>query len=126
MARRSNVQMQMDDILEEWTLEFGSEVEKAMIGASNATVEKLHEVSPKRTFGKQHGRYARGWSWRKINDEYVVYNATDWQLTHLLEDGHDIRNRYGLWGHVSGDGHITLAENFGAQELEIRISRGLK
>lgn len=37
------------------------------------------------------GDYKKGWSVDKINNSrYRVYNATDWQLTHLLEEGHYI------------------------------------
>jgi hypothetical protein len=57
--------------------------------------KELRTASPKKT-----GRYAKGWA---VNGEsektrlsgqarsVVVYNRTDYQLTHLLEHGHALR-----------------------------------
>lgn len=50
----------------------------------------------KSTYQVRTGKYNKGW---KVNTKkgrgYInctVYNATDWQLTHLLEKGHITRN----------------------------------
>ena len=58
-------------------------------GAGRSVERELHQTSPRRT-----GRYAAGWGARTTedSDEHVtccVYNRTDWQLTHLLEKGHE-------------------------------------
>ena len=48
---------------------------------------KLRETSPE---GKR-SRYKKSWQvQKKSNRTYRVYNETDWQLTHLLEEGHYI------------------------------------
>lgn len=50
---------------------------------STKCVERLKSVSPVLT-----GSYAKGWRKKRVNTAWVVHNATDYQLTHLLENGH--------------------------------------
>ncbi|MGK4152047.1 HK97 gp10 family phage protein [Kurthia gibsonii] len=44
---------------------------------------RLTVVSPEDT-----GSYRKGWRVKQVDGRYVVHNATDYQLTHLLEHGH--------------------------------------
>ena len=70
------------------------------------------------------GDYAAGWAMRSEENrdgwvEATVYNATDWQLTHLLEKGH----QKFIHGHNTGERvpaypHIEPAYAVGAQILE--------
>ena len=47
---------------------------------------------------------------KKGNEYYVeIWNETNWQLTHLLENGHAIVNKIGGVGWAEGDGHIQKA-----------------
>lgn len=64
---------------------------------------------------KEHrGRYIKGWT-TKTEKTYsggysvVVYNETDWQLTHLLENGHEIVNKRDGTGWASAKPHIDNA-----------------
>jgi hypothetical protein len=42
---------------------------------------------------KAEGKYARGWRLkRQSNGGYILYNATSYQLTHLLEKSHALVN----------------------------------
>lgn len=51
----------------------------------------LRGISPVKKAGINSGRYARGWtSKRQKNGTVYVYNKTDYNLTHLLENGHRI------------------------------------
>ena len=65
-----------------------SAVEVAKKGAS--TLKKTSPVNKKKTSHK--GKYAKGWrtktekSFGSVN--VIIHNATDYQLTHLLEHGH--------------------------------------
>ena len=64
---------------------------------------------------KQHrGRYVSGWTTRiekygRSGQGVVVYNATDWQLTHLLENGHEIVNKKDGTGWSAPRPHIKPA-----------------
>lgn len=118
-----SVEDQMRDILDDVYIETKQATEKAIKTEARATASELRQTSPKRS-----GRYARGWRWKDEGwGSAYVYNATDWQLTHLLEDGHRIKNRFGgPYGRYGGVKHITTAEENAAERLPVRISRGLK
>lgn len=70
------------------------------------------------------GDYQRGWTVRtkrlKYGFEGVIYNKLRPGLTHLLNNGHDIKNQYGKWGRKKGDNHITNARN-SAEEYLIEL-----
>ena len=96
----------------------------------------LKQNSPVSAWGSHKGSYSRGW--RSSVEEPVgtageayIYNKTDYQLTHLLEDGHAIKNRYGgpFFPPYGGIKHIYYAEghvyDILDQRLNMRISRGL-
>lgn len=62
------------------------------------------------------GRYMNGWTTSetkagKQGYAVSVHNATDWQLTHLLENGHLIVNKRGGTGWASAHPHIRPAYN---------------
>lgn len=95
----ADLQEQMEAILREWNQTTGTKAVRSFREAAELATNILHETSPKKT-----GDYAKGWEWTERGNlsgtrsrqrdgvfnigEYVVYNATDWQLTHLLEKGH--------------------------------------
>lgn len=81
-------------------------------------VKTLKETSPKDT-----GDYAKGWTYDKP-DYYspstkvrTVYNKTDYQLTHLLENGHMNRNG----SRTEGKPHIAPAEKQAVEEFEKEV-----
>lgn len=61
------------------------------------------------------GEYKKGWSVRTKRLKYgfdgVIYNKTHPRLTHLLNNGHIIRNQYGTYDRKDGDNHITNARD---------------
>ena len=125
------VSAQMKNILALEQKEIKEVTDRTMIEVGDEAVEKLKATSPKRTKYKKgnrpKGRYARGWRKKNEGDGLVVYNATDWQLTHLLNNGHAIVNRYGDTGdRTNGDNHIGEVEDWAKIEFPLRISRGLK
>ena len=117
----------MSEILEDFDLERERVTNDALKEIAKETCKILRQTSPKSKESKRSGRYARGWRYKWEYNEVVVYNQTDWQLTHLLADGHRIFNRYGgPFGSTSGNRHIDNAAEWGGKELPVRISRGLK
>ena len=82
-------------------------LELAKEKAAKNAVKKLKRRSPKKT-----GEYARGWRARKVGSAWVVHNATNYQLTHLLEHGHAKRNG----GRVEGIPHIGPTEKEAIKE----------
>lgn len=73
---------------------YGKLLERQVLVESENTakelVAELKEKSPKRKGGS--GDYSKGWRLKKSGKKFIVHNATDYQLTHLLEHGHALRN----------------------------------
>lgn len=128
MGRRKNRRVQtsgfaiaISDILSDYTVEAEKAFRKACTTVAEESVEKLKNTSPKKT-----GDYARGWTWRQAGLGFVVYNATDYQLTHLLEKGHAIVNGHGTYGRAPAHPHIKPVEEWAKSELVDEIGRLLK
>lgn len=124
---------QMKNILDLVDQEIKDATEEAEEYCAEKSVEKLKESSPKaesKKGGRSRGKYARGWRAKNDGDGFVVYNATDWQLTHLLNNGHAIYNRFGgSYGRVNGDDHIGNVEDWAKEEYPRQVllrTRGLK
>lgn len=83
--------LDINDILNDYSIEIQEGITNAAIEIAEKGVKELKATSPKRT-----GKYSKGW---RINKEFgrryihtTIYNATNWQLTHLLEKSHLLRN----------------------------------
>ena len=74
--------------LQGYSAQVAGRVKAAAKRVAKEAAGQLKQTSPNRT-----GDYRKGWRSRAelvgiTGDVYQVYNATDWQLTHLLENGH--------------------------------------
>ncbi|MGA4519596.1 HK97 gp10 family phage protein [Solibacillus silvestris] len=81
-----NINQLADEInkqLREYADGVGEEMEKVAQKVAKDGVKTLKLRSPKLT-----GSYAKGWRAKKVGSVWTVHNATDYQLTHLLEKGH--------------------------------------
>lgn len=89
MSRDSIIDIK--DILEEYSIDVQEGITNAAITIAEDGANKLKATSPKRT-----GKYSRGWRVNKRTGRgfvhTTIYNATNWQLTHLLEKPHLLRN----------------------------------
>ena len=119
------VEQQMDKILTNYSKEVIQETNQAFDSVSKEAVQKLKNTSPKKT-----GKYAR--SWKKTVEKggafktnSVVVHNTRYQLTHLLENGHIIRNAKGTYGRTQPIKHIAPVEEWAADELPNLIKRKL-
>lgn len=65
--------------------------------------------------------YRKGWRAKKQNRGWVVYNATNYQLTHLLEKGHALRNGGRTVGSAKAFPHIKPVEQNIIKEFEKEI-----
>lgn len=99
-------------------------IDEASKVVSKEAVNKLKASSPKGK-GKKSGRYAKGWSTKKVDNITVVYNRTDYQLTHLLENGHDIVRNGKKVGHFNGIKHIKPVEEEVQERMVEEVEKGL-
>lgn len=88
MAINSNaLSNEIAKALSQYTKEIEQGLEQKKEEISKEAVEELKATSP-----KYKGSYAKGWKVKKVGTARVVYNSTDYQLTHLLENSHALRN----------------------------------
>ena len=93
------------------------EVMKAIDEESKKAIKELRDRSPKLT-----GDYAKGWTSKntykgKYSKVNTIHNKTDYQLTHLLENGHAKRNG----GRVAAIPHIKPVETRTIENLTRRV-----
>ena len=108
--------------LSQYSDEVGEGVEKAVDKVSTSTLKQIRYTSPELT-----GGYRKGWRSKVIVTEkgrYVrsIHNATDYQLTHLLEKGHKKTGG----GTVRAIPHIAPAEEKAAEQLEKLIKEAIQ
>lgn len=112
----SNITKELEDILKEYIDKVDETTDDVMKKASSDTAKDLRSTSPKRT-----GRYAAGWTVKSEKGVrgmiYTVYNKKYYRLTHLLENGHVIRNKKGTYGRAPAHPHIKAAEDRAAQRI---------
>lgn len=113
--------MSIENDLGKILTDYAKEVEElsndTMRKASRNAVKELKTTSAKRS-----GDYAKDWAVKTESGfgkskVFIVHNRKHYMLTHLLENGHIIRNQYGTYGRVNGDGHIRHAEQNGINEI---------
>ena len=122
MASTGSVAVQMADILDALDKEVQQSARKNIDGVAKEAVQKLRNTSPVKT-----GSYAKGWGTKKQGEaDVVVYNRTDASLTHLLENGHVIRNKKGTYGRAPAHKHIKPVEEWAIDELPRRILEGIE
>lgn len=122
MSNTGSVSVQMKELLDSINEEVRNAGKDAIEKVSKEVVQKLRNTSPKKT-----GDYAKGWGTKKLNSfTVVVHNKTDWQLTHLLENGHVVKNKKGTYGRVSPKKHIAPVEEWAADALPEEIMRRIK
>lgn len=122
----TNISDEIEKILNDYTKEVKRAANNSIDVVAKETVSKLKATSP-----KNKGRYARGWRLKRergpLGVNFVtVYNATDYQLTHLLEHGHLIRNKKGTFGRAPAHPHIAPAEAWAIDELPKEITKELE
>ena len=122
MANGLSVSTQMKDIMSTYSREAQKAVDDSAKEAAEVAKNQLRNTSPKRS---GHGEYARSWTVKKEShgmvSDYIVHNSKHYQLTHLLENGHVIRNKKGTYGRTRPIKHIAPAEDTGTQNFDLAV-----
>ena len=83
--------LEIADILDEYSSDIQKAITESAIKVAKQGANELKTSSPKRT-----GKYKKGWRVKTTKVQgfvsCVIHNATDYQLTHLLEKPHLKRN----------------------------------
>lgn len=124
-----SLSVQLKKLLDDYSEEVQEVANDTFKKTARESVAKLKNTSPKGSPRRRH--YAEGWTAKTEKGTgniptLIVYNRTNWQLTHLLEDGHIIRNKKGDYGRAPAHPHIKPVEEWANDEIPMRISRGLK
>lgn len=110
-------------LLEGYIGDINDIVEQSANEAAEICTRQLRNTSPRRAGRGQH--YANGWTMKPIRSgnlvSFTVYNRTKPQLTHLLENGHVVRNKKGTYGRAPAIKHIEPAEEAAIQKFELRV-----
>lgn len=98
------------------------EMKEAVKNASTTVRKEIKDNAPSDT-----GKYAKSWTAKKVRETsqsltMVVHSKNRYQLAHLLEFGHALRNG----GRYEGKSHIAPAEQKGMNQLKEEIERLLK
>lgn len=121
MAKTGSVSVQMKEILDTVNKDVKEATKRNIDAVSKEAVQKLKNTSPRKT-----GSYSKGWGAKRQGEmDVIIYNRTDAPLTHLLENGHVIRNKKGTYGRVSGIKHIAPVEEWASDELPRRITEDI-
>ena len=123
----SQIELELKDIMNEYSAEFQRKVEKMCKEVSNACTEELRQTSPSGD-GKS-SKYKDGWKAVKTTERdkvhYAVANQNKPGLTHLLEKGHVVRNATGTYGRTPPNPHISRAEQKYTAEYLRRVQTEL-
>lgn len=115
---------ELGKILDEYEKDVQQIANKSISKVAKESVQKLKTTSPRRT-----GKYASGWTSKKEHgalgvDTVTVHNR-QYQLTHLLENGHIVRNKKGEYGRAPAHPHIKPVEEWASSELPAEIESEL-
>lgn len=122
----SSLTVQLQEIFEEYSKEVKRATNNSADVVAKQAVSKLRANSPRKS-----GSYAKGWAIKRERgtagiNTVTIHNRTDYQLTHLLENGHIIRNAKGTFGRAPAIKHIEPVEQWANEELPREIERELQ
>ena len=117
-----SVTEQLTRILDDYSEEVKEVARKNEKKAGRDAVRELKNTSPKRD-----GDYASGWAMKQVDeDTVVVHNRKMPGLTHLLENGHVIRNKKGTYGRAPAHPHIAKVEQAQVEQFISNVERDLQ
>lgn len=118
----NNSLLDINKMLDSYAKEIAKDITIDAEVVAQKGVDELRNTSPKRT-----GKYRRGWRYKtdKLNggSSCIIYNATNYQLTHLLEKPHLSRNGRTV---VAPKVHIAPVEAMCIKEFEKKVENTIE
>lgn len=114
----------LDKELQEYLTQYKEDIDEEVIETTNTVIkeakQELIQTSPRSGIAR-NTKYYKGWAikngikTRTVQNKYtrVIWNKTNYQLTHLLEFGHATRNG----GRTKAQPHIRPVEEKYGQEF---------
>ncbi len=126
-----NSLLDINEILGGYSKELDDAMYEEAKSIAKEGVQELKRVSPVNPNKTSHrGKYRRGWTMDIQKGfgtvEATIHNKTDYQLTHLLERPHVIRNGVGTWGTSTPKVHIQPVEQQCIKEFEEELTRRIE
>lgn len=122
MVNVNNLSNEINKQLGLYAKDVEEEIRKAEKSVSSLATRKL-KVAGDFQNNRTTRNYRTGWRSKRLNNGgYVVYNATSYQLTHLLEFGHALKNG----GRARAFPHIGRVEAEIQNEFEKRVREALR
>lgn len=108
--------------LAEYANEVTDDVKESVKYVAKETVREVKRQSPVRS-----GAYKKSWGQTKVYEgpggiRITIHNKKHYRLTHLLENGHALRNG----GRTRAFPHIEPAEKFAERELQREVELKIK
>ena len=103
--------------LQAYAYDVSNEITEAKDDVSKTFKKDVENDSPELT-----GDYEKGWRIKKFKKSNIIYNKTDYQLTHLLEHGHVKING----GRTDARIHIRPNEEKSVKEFLKRVEKAVK
>lgn len=110
-------EIDLDKIFLELKQDVSTALEQTSKDVMKEGLARVKNTSPKRT-----GVYSKSWGQSKSGDMLVLHNKKRPGLTHLLENGHALRNG----GRTKPQPHIAKVQEFVNKEVERRIESELE
>ncbi len=114
---RTASEINLASILDGYSKEIRQELDRVKDEVAKDAANELKRTSPKDT-----GRYAKSWAVQKQGKADVVYNRGHGQLTHLLENGHALRNG----GRSKAIPHIAPVDEQVKKKLETELKKAIE
>ena len=120
------------EVVAEVMQEYGEEVEadarKICTQIAPEIVRELKTSSPRSSYAHEH--YAEGWTYDLTTNSYGVvkitaYNATKPQLTHLLENGHEVVAKGKHYGRTKGEKHIAPVQKWAVERVIKELEKAI-
>ena len=97
---KNSIEAQLMEILNGYAIETKEILNEDLKKAAQTARKEIRQNAP-----QQSGKYKKGWTYKKTENGYIVYNASQPWKTHLLENGHAKRGG----GRVRAIKHIKPA-----------------
>jgi len=130
--RPIQLQQTINKILEEYGEDVYKVLDDCVDDVAQEAAQKLKQVDHFAPGGSPTGAYSASWDNEKQLTGYfftkqVVFNGEHYRLTHLLENGHVIRNGTGrTFGRTGAYPHIAPVNEWANEELPIRVEKEIK